>query len=181
MLVYRGCSASDDRRRREGRPPQTWLHHHRAYVGKHRSAHLCARFAAPLPALLSREHSALPGHCRLHAGGRLAPRLKHRVRVCAGVLSRGARASPPAGIGLALASAVKGYRCIIVMPEKMSQEKVGARRAACHAMPCHTPQCVGPGAKFCVQCISRRKPFRGSMRACPPVSCGALWRLPDTG
>ena len=28
------------------------------------------------------------------------------------------------GIGLALASVVKGYRCIIVMPEKMSIEKV---------------------------------------------------------
>jgi cystathionine beta-synthase len=33
------------------------------------------------------------------------------------------------GIGLAMASAVHGYRCIIVMPEKMSDEKVNTLRA----------------------------------------------------
>ena len=34
-----------------------------------------------------------------------------------------------AGIGLALVSAVKGYRCVIVLPEKMSNEKVSVLRA----------------------------------------------------
>ncbi|GJQ78347.1 Cbs [Trypoxylus dichotomus] len=33
------------------------------------------------------------------------------------------------GIGLALACAIRGYRCVIVMPEKMSNEKVDTLRA----------------------------------------------------
>lgn len=51
----------------------------------------------------------------------------------AGLLKPGATIIEPTsgntGIGLALAAAVKGYRCIIVMSEKMSNEKVDVLKA----------------------------------------------------
>jgi len=45
------------------------------------------------------------------------------------------------GIGLALTAAVKGYRCVIVMPEKMSGEKV---RCDVNITPCCCCVCILP-------------------------------------
>ena len=56
------------------------------------------------------------------------------------------------GIGLALASAVKGYRCIIVMPQKMSNEKSNIIRAL-GAEVVRTPSSAsydGPNSNFVV-------------------------------
>ena len=50
-----------------------------------------------------------------------------------GCSSRAARSSRPrpgnTGVGLALVAAVKGYRCIFVMPDKMSEDKVNLLKA----------------------------------------------------
>ncbi|KHJ40228.1 putative cystathionine beta-synthase [Trichuris suis] len=69
----------------------------------------------------------------LNAGGSIKDRIALRMvenGERAGYLHPGMTLIEPTsgntGIGLAMVAAVKGYRCIIVMPEKMSQEKVVA-------------------------------------------------------
>src|SRR5881394_58502 len=47
------------------------------------------------------------------------------------------------GVGLAIGAAVKGYRCIFVMPDKMSQEKIALLRAY-GAEVVITPTAVAP-------------------------------------
>ncbi|XP_013183739.2 cystathionine beta-synthase [Amyelois transitella] len=73
----------------------------------------------------------------LNPGGSVKDRIAYRMVADAehkGVLVPGKSViieptSGNTGIGLALAAAVKGYRCIIVLPEKMSDEKVNTLRA----------------------------------------------------
>ncbi len=71
-----------------------------------------------------------------NAGGSVKDRIAKRMVEDAeakGILKPGDTIIEPTsgntGIGLALAAAVKGYRCIIVLPEKMSNEKVDTLRA----------------------------------------------------
>lgn len=71
-----------------------------------------------------------------NAGGSVKDRIAKRMVEDAeakGILKPGDTLIEPTsgntGIGLALVAAIKGYRCIIVLPEKMSKEKVDVLKA----------------------------------------------------
>ncbi|MFW5941143.1 MAG: cystathionine beta-synthase [bacterium] len=59
------------------------------------------------------------------------------------------------GVGLAIAAAVKGYRCIFVMPDKMSQEKIQLLRAF-GARVVVTPTAVAPDDPRSYYSVARR-------------------------
>jgi cystathionine beta-synthase len=59
------------------------------------------------------------------------------------------------GVGLAMAAAIKGYRCIFVLPDKMSQEKIKNLRAF-GAKVVVTPTAVEPDDPRSYYSVSRR-------------------------
>ncbi len=59
------------------------------------------------------------------------------------------------GVGLAIAAAIKGYRCIFILPDKMSQEKIKRLRAF-GAQVIVTPTAVEPDDPRSYYSVSRR-------------------------
>src|SRR4026209_2344725 len=59
------------------------------------------------------------------------------------------------GVGLAIAAALRGYRCIFVMPDKMSQEKISMLRAY-GAEVVITPTAVDPHSPESYYAVSDR-------------------------
>jgi cystathionine beta-synthase len=86
----------------------------------------------------------------LNPGGSVKDRIGIRMIEAAerqGLLKPGGTIVEPTsgntGHGLAIAAAIRGYRCIFVMPDKMSQEKIGLLRAY-GAEVIVTPTAVAP-------------------------------------
>jgi cystathionine beta-synthase len=86
----------------------------------------------------------------LNPGGRVKDRIGMRMIEAAerdGLLKAGGTIVEPTsgntGHGLAIAAAIRGYKCIFVMPDKMSQEKVALLRAY-GAEVVITPTAVAP-------------------------------------
>src|SRR4030095_3712855 len=77
------------------------------------------------------------------------------------------------GMGLALVAALRGYQCVFVMPDKMSQEKVGGLRA------CGAPVgiCLNsrrivqePAGAFCAnQYHNPANPYAHSLSTAPEI------------
>ncbi len=59
------------------------------------------------------------------------------------------------GMGLAIAAAVKGYKCIFVMPDKMSEEKINTLRAF-GAKVVVTPTAVMPDDPRSYYCVAKK-------------------------
>jgi cystathionine beta-synthase len=97
------------------------------------------------------------------------------------------------GVGLAMAAALRGYRCIFVMPDKMSQEKISMLRAY-GAEVVITPTAVDPHSPESYYMVSDRlaeeipggfKPDQYSNPANPEAHYATtgpeLWRQTDEG
>jgi cystathionine beta-synthase len=97
------------------------------------------------------------------------------------------------GVGLAIAAAIKGYRCIFVMPDKMSQEKIAMLRAY-GAEVVITPTAVEPDSPESYYSVSSRlaeeipggvKPDQYSNMANPDahyhVTGPEIWEQTDGG
>lgn len=85
--------------------------------------------ASVRPAILAKIESANPGgSVKDRIGIRMIEDAERR-----GLLRPGGTIVEPTsgntGVGLAIAAAIKGYRCIFVMPDKMSQEKISLLKA----------------------------------------------------
>ncbi len=108
----------------------------------------------------------------LNPGGSVKDRIGLRMIEAAereGTLKPGGTIVEPTsgntGHGLAIAAAIRGYRCIFVMPDKMSQEKISLLRAYGAEVVDHADR--GPARVARVLLPGRRPPHRGDPRRVP--------------